>query len=389
MNGIRTINFRKILMLSLWLLLGIGATVLLAAAVHRRNVQQCTGLEISIKGSDDKNYIDEKLISRILSAYTGNSVKGKAMSSFDLHAIENSLTKDIWIREASIYFDNNGVMQIQVTEREPVVRVFTKNGNSYYVDSSLVIMPLSDLIAARLPVFTGFPSDHRVLSRRDSSLLKDVVKLGMHIQNNPVLMAMVEQIDISPSGEFELIPKIEDQVVQIGNTERLEEKFHDLLLFYQQTWAKGLVGRYNRVSVKFKDQVVASVRGMAEIQADSIKALQMLYQIAYEAEKKANDSVLRIQQDNAKNTVDSSMARQKIQRDETGVDAANVKLITDKSDLSVAAKDKKTTSTAENKKNIKSATDKKSDKKENDKKDDKNKKDNNKTRPKITMPGKH
>lgn len=309
-------NIRKILVVSLWVLLTIGVVALLVSAVHNSNGQTCTGMKITIKGKTEKHFIDEQLITRVLVSHVPGGVKGKKIKSIDLHAIESSLLKDIWIKEAKLFFDNNGLLQVEATEREPAVRVFTQGGESFFVDSNLVIMPLSDLFAARLPVFTGFPNGQKSLNGKDSLMLRDVVKLGLYIKKNSLLMALVDQIDITNSGEFELIPKFENQLVQLGNADRMEEKLHNMLLFYKQLWMNGSLTRYSKISVKYKNQVVASIRGAGEQQADSLKALQTLYQIAYEAERQANDSILKIQQDNEKNTVDSSMAQQKIERDE-------------------------------------------------------------------------
>ncbi|MBK6829167.1 MAG: hypothetical protein IPG86_20990 [Chitinophagaceae bacterium] len=63
-----------------------------------------------------------------------------------------------------------------VEEREPVARIFTSGGNTFYIDSSNTMLPLSEKFSARLPVFTGFPSEAKVLSKADSNLLNDIKK---------------------------------------------------------------------------------------------------------------------------------------------------------------------------------------------------------------------
>ena len=54
-------------------------------------------------------------------------------------------------------------------EREPVARVFTVAGSTFYIDDELTQLPLSEKFSARLPVFTNFPSDNKVLAKADSS----------------------------------------------------------------------------------------------------------------------------------------------------------------------------------------------------------------------------
>ncbi|MEI9934022.1 MAG: hypothetical protein WDM71_04060 [Ferruginibacter sp.] len=52
----------------------------------------------------------------------------------------------------------------------------------FTIDSSLRRLPLSEKFSARIPVFTGFPSDRIILSQQDSSLLRDVKSVSLAIQ---------------------------------------------------------------------------------------------------------------------------------------------------------------------------------------------------------------
>ena len=56
-----------------------------------------------------------------------------------------------------MWFDNRNVLHVEVYEREPIARIFTTAGNSFYIDSTERKLPLSDKMSARVPVFTGFP----------------------------------------------------------------------------------------------------------------------------------------------------------------------------------------------------------------------------------------
>ncbi len=63
------------------------------------------------------------------------------------------------------FFDNNMVLHAKISEREPVARIFTITGGSFYIDSSAHRMPLSDKMNVRIPVFTGFPTDKSKLKK--------------------------------------------------------------------------------------------------------------------------------------------------------------------------------------------------------------------------------
>ena len=72
----------------------------------------------------------------IIAPDKNNPPKGKPLASFDLKKIEVSIEQNVWIKDAQVFFDNNGVLRVAVAERTPVARIFTVNGNSFYIDSS-------------------------------------------------------------------------------------------------------------------------------------------------------------------------------------------------------------------------------------------------------------
>lgn len=125
------------------------------------------------------------------------------------------------------------------------------------MDSSGMRLPLSEKLSARVPMFTGFPSDNIKLSKPDSVLLKDIVKIGAFVLADSFWMAQVAQIDIEPGRRYELIPIVGDHVVAIGNAEDLDAKFNRLYTFYKQAWLQKGIHYYERLNVQFDKQVVA------------------------------------------------------------------------------------------------------------------------------------
>jgi cell division protein FtsQ len=172
-------------------------------------------------------------------------------------------------------------------------------------------------------VFTGFPSDKVILSPADSNLLREVKIISGAIQKDSFLMAMIEQVDITAQYNFEMIPKIGNQVIVFGNATDAEEKFSKLQLFYKQVMVKAGWGRYSEINVQFKNQLLAKRRGAEDKTADSVRTLQLMQLIAVNAAKQAEDSVQTILQDNTNNTADGSMIQQSVERDDNSFETSN------------------------------------------------------------------
>ncbi len=302
-------TFKKILLASVWIMLSVGLIVLLVAAITRKNNEAITGMEINISGVQNTYFINKADVVKILESVHGKKLEKADINSLDLSAMEKGLEKNQWIKKAEIFIDNNNVLQINIDEREPIARIFTTTGASFYIDSSLMRLPLSDKFSVRLPLFTSFPTDVIVLTKQDSSLLKEIKVMSEYVGSDSFWMAQIEQIDITPEGTFELIPKLGNQIIRFGNTEDYQEKFNNLLAFYQQVQTRTGWNRYSVLDLRYSGQVVAVNRDQKEIKADSLLVIQIMKNIIADAQKKTNDSTnIQLTQSAENNNIDHSRA---------------------------------------------------------------------------------
>ena len=313
---VKTKTILKWTFTTLWVALGAGVLVLLVAAIKKEESQKCAGLNIIIKGVSNNFFVDKNDIINELNQYIDGSPVGQPLSYFNLKSLENDLQKNIWVKKSQLFFDNNRVLQIIVTEREPAARVFSSAGTTFYIDSSIAMLPLSEKFSARLPIFTNFPSDKAVLAKNDSALLRDVYNISIAIQNDSFIMALVEQVDITPQRTFEMIPKVGNGFIAFGDGTGIEKKFSKLKLFYEEIMPKSGWNYYSAIDVQYAGQVVAKRKGAEDKTADSLRTLQMMQAIAQTAEDLANDSLQMIMQDNEHNTTSTNLVEQSIQRDD-------------------------------------------------------------------------
>ena len=253
-------TIQKIILAAFWLAIGGGISVLLVAAIGRKNRETCKDYTIRIKGKPENLFIDQKDIMQLLDAATRGKLKEERIASIDLQGIEEYLEDDPWIEDAQLYFDNRDVLHITVREREPIARIFTTADNSFYIDKNAIRIPLSNKLSARVPVFTNFP-DKKVLSSKDSSLLLDVRHTAEFILNDPFWMVQTSQIDIVQQHNFEMIPTIGNHLVRLGNGENIEKKFHRLFVFYTQVLTKTGFDKYSVLDVEYAGQVIGTRRG--------------------------------------------------------------------------------------------------------------------------------
>lgn len=247
----------KIVAVSVWISVGVALIVLLIAAIQEREEKICNGIEIEIKNPEQQFFADKNDI-RGMITHMIPDYKGKALAAFNLHQMEETLEGNPWIKDAELFFDNNEVLQIKIKEREPLARVFTTGGKSYYIDKEFVRLPLSSRFSSSVPVFTNCPLDKTKWNQGDSALLQQIKHISEFISSDPFWIAQIEQVNYTQQKTFELSPQIGEHVVLLGEGNNLESKFRRLYIFYKEVLSKVGWDTYSTINVQFKGQVVAT-----------------------------------------------------------------------------------------------------------------------------------
>ena len=253
MNTKQTI--RKVIIVATWLAIGGGMITLLAAAMRQQKSDRCSNYIITVKGVKENLFVQKKDVFKVLSAATKGNVKGQLRSAFDLMKMEQQLEKNVWVKDAELYFDNKDVLHVRVTEREPVARIFAITGKTWYIDKDEVQLPLADNVSADVPVFTGFPVK-KVVSKRDKELMHVIRLIAEYINADPFWKAQVAQVDITAERELEMIPVVGNHIVKLGKPEDMEIKFNRLFTFYKQVLSKSGFDKYQSIDVQYAGQVI-------------------------------------------------------------------------------------------------------------------------------------
>lgn len=260
----------------LWGMVLTGFVVLLVAAIQDKDAGKCKSIQVKFEGKDDNFFIESKDIKSLITKDKNLNPIGKSIADINIAELEAVVDQDPWVKNAEIYFDNGQQLNIKVTQREPVARVFTFSGNSFYLDGAGEHIPVSSRYAARVPVFTGFPTDAEKLQKPDSLLAAQIVDMGAYIGSDPFWMAQVEQLMITGDRRFEFIPKLGDQVIAFGEGIDIEKKFTKLLAFYKEGLNKVGWNNYTRINIAFENEVVCTRKdGVVPLQpvikTDSLK----------------------------------------------------------------------------------------------------------------------
>ncbi|MCB9171195.1 MAG: hypothetical protein H6597_00625 [Flavobacteriales bacterium] len=249
--------------------LGAAALVTLLGFVERSSDHMpVKDLAIELRGADQGRFIDEAFVRKQVLDMNG-TVIGVPLGEMDIRAIEDRLNAVPWIEKADAYHTLDGVLHVRVDQREPIVRVFDRSGEGYYIDRNGSTMPLSDAYAPRVPVALGdlhlrdASEVHEVLdgdSLMRASHLDRVYRTARLVAADPFWNALVDQITVDVNGEVDLVPRVGAQRIRLGDGTHLEQRFEKLKLFYDKGMPQADWRRYEAIDLRFADQIVCTQR---------------------------------------------------------------------------------------------------------------------------------
>lgn len=247
----------------MWIAFFFLVAMMIISAIESKKAKPAQEVLINIEHLPDGNdLISKEDINIAIERSFGFNLTGIPVGEIDVARVERVLKNDPFILGADVYVDASNKLHIKVEQREPHLRVIDKNGLNYYLDEFGKKMPLSKHFAARVIVATGNipPFDKNFLQRKKSNTLKDLFELTNIFLEDEFLYHLIEQIYVTNSGEYYLIPKLGDQTIILGDLDNLDEKLFYLETFYKEAIPYKGWQKYKTINLKFKGQVVAGKR---------------------------------------------------------------------------------------------------------------------------------
>ncbi len=172
---------------------------------------------------------------------------GDLMEQVSPRKIEETLLQNPFVETAQCYKTHTGHVCITLSQRLPVIRVKADNGDDYYVDTYGKIMPNTHY-ASELVVATGHisrPYAQKVLSR-----------VGNFLISNNLWFNQTEQLNVLDDGTIEMVPRVGDHIVFLGQPVRLSQKFSRLEKFYKYGLSQAGWNKYSYISLEFDNQII-------------------------------------------------------------------------------------------------------------------------------------
>lgn len=242
----------------LYTLLGIiclaGLAVLMSFISRKSRDYVCKEVHIVLPG--EQSFIARSDIDTILRQQYGDLV-GKTLSALPIHDMEHVLGAIPFIKKAEITADMDGTLVIQMEQRTALLRIINRTGEQYYLDEAGIKMPISPYYTPRVLVANGMIDEpFQQLDSIRTPIVTALYETAAYLRSDTLWDHQIEQLYVNAAGEIEMIPRIGDQTIILGNADSLETKFDKLYLFYKEVIPAVGWDYYKTVKLNFSGQLV-------------------------------------------------------------------------------------------------------------------------------------
>ncbi len=196
--------------------------------------------------------------------------KDTLLSAVNIALLERQIENHPAIESAEVYETIGGTVHVKVKQRNPIVRIYNRKKDSFYIDEKGYLMPFSTKYSPRVLIANGHIYDDFIsyvgknindLDPETDSLprhfmLAKILAVARYINQSEFWKAQIQQLYVNEQFEMELIPRVGNHIIVIGDTTNLNEKFEKLRIFYQKGLPNAGWNKYSVINLKYKNQVV-------------------------------------------------------------------------------------------------------------------------------------
>lgn len=239
---------KKLVRLTYSFILIAGMLTLLGFANKARKKTLCTEPIIRIDNSQGNFFVNEADINKLL-LEKGDTISSKSLGEINTTLLEENIEQHSAVAKAEVYSTINGEVHINVSQRNPIARIFTST-QSYYIDSKGDKMDLSPNFSARVLPVRGAVKEEN---------LQEIFHLVQTINSNVVLKKQIVEIICTKEG-YKMLPRKGNHEIILGNTNELDKKLMNLNIFYSWAFDNNKIEDYKTLNLKFTNQVVCTKR---------------------------------------------------------------------------------------------------------------------------------
>lgn len=239
-----------------WIILFGFSLIALLGFVHKQqNDKLVQNILINIDYEHD--FVGKEEILGLMTGYNSKVLIGQPFQNINLKQLEERIKTHNFVADAEVYKDHKGNLMVDIAQSRPVARIIQQDGPHAYIGYSGNTLPISERYTARVLLIDGSFSQKffktNFLQTEEGKPYLDLIK---KIDSDKLWKAQITQLTIDHKGEISFYPQVGDQLIEFGKPDDIDKKLEKLKIFYKKIFPYKGYNTYDRVSLKFRDQIV-------------------------------------------------------------------------------------------------------------------------------------
>ncbi|MCX6185527.1 MAG: hypothetical protein NTU43_00835, partial [Bacteroidetes bacterium] len=141
---------KKIGILLFWCMMLCGLLISLAYVNLNLDAKEIEKVNIKILPDNVQFFNRQKVLEEIRKTGLSRNIVGSTTDEINADNMELKLLNNRYIRNAKVYHDMKGNLNIKIEQREPILRVYRFDNSSFYIDKTGIKVPLSMQFTSRV-----------------------------------------------------------------------------------------------------------------------------------------------------------------------------------------------------------------------------------------------
>ncbi|MBN2746202.1 MAG: hypothetical protein JXR34_05700 [Bacteroidales bacterium] len=199
-----------------------------------------------------------------------DSIEGKKLKDINIEQIHQVISANNYVKDINVSQEINGTIDVVLTQRRPIIRIFGISGNSFYIDETGTAIPVKSGYPVRVVIASG-AIDDRFFEGENVNLfdtsqnstngidyLRNLYKMAKYLDKDDFLRKEITQINILPDGKINLIPLVGSHIIEMHSFDTMDHKLRKLGIFYKKAINQGGWGKYSKINIEYKNQIVCT-----------------------------------------------------------------------------------------------------------------------------------
>ncbi|MEM9894782.1 MAG: cell division protein FtsQ [Bacteroidota bacterium] len=240
----------------LYSLTGMVILLIVSFTSTRNEERQIENIDIEISEAEGLLFTDDEEVLDLMTEKSADYVIGVQVEELDPKILEERVELNPFVKDAQVFRDLKGNLQVLVEQSKPIARYFVDGKNDKYIDGDGRVLPIHSKYTARVPIVESELEWMWDQNLTETKYGKQVLALIHFISEDAFWNAQIAQIILKKDGEVDLLPQVTKQIVHFGYPEHFEVKFSKLMTFYKEILPIKGWNSYTAVDLKYENQII-------------------------------------------------------------------------------------------------------------------------------------